>query len=91
MLSFIKLITCVLYVSAFKKLSNIPTISYNDYYTPSWVYKKVYKHNKINKNSKYHKNNRIISKCNYITEKDANYNALIACNLPLGLLQKSSY
>lgn len=91
MLSFINLLTYVLYASAFKKLNNIPTISYNEYYTPKWVYEKVYKSNQINVNSKYHKNNRVISKCNYISEKDANYNALIACNLPLGLLQKSSF
>ena len=56
MLSFINLLTCVLYASAFKKLNNIPTISYNEYYTPKWVYEKVYKFNQINVNSKveYH-------------------------------------
>ena len=89
MLSFIKLITCVLYVSAFKKVNNIPTISYLKYDTPSWVYEKVYKHNKMNKNSKYHKKNRMVPST-FICEEDANYNALIACNLPLGLLQKST-
>ena len=60
MLSFINLLTYMLYVSALKKLSNIPTISYLKYYTPNWVDNKVYKHNKINKNSKYHKKNRMV-------------------------------
>ena len=45
MLSFINLLTYVLCASAFKKLNNIPTISYLKYDTPSWVYEKVYKHN----------------------------------------------
>ena len=88
MLSFINLLTYVLYASAFKKLNNIPTISYNDYYTPDWVYNKVYKHNKINKNSKHHKKNRMVPS-KFICEEDANYNALIACKLPVGLLQKN--
>ena len=88
MLSFINLLTYVLCASAFKKLNNIPTISYLKYDTPSWVYEKVYKHNKINKNSKYHKKNRMVPST-FICEEDANYNALIACNLPVGLLQKN--
>jgi len=69
---------------------------YIDYETPSWVYNDVYKHNKLTKssleklkNNKDDKNTIIYN--NYISEYDANYNSIIACNLPLGLLQPKNY
>lgn len=70
-------------------------ISY-DYDTPKWVYKKVYKHNKLTKSSlkklKEKNDDKNANNNHYISEYDANYNTIIACNLPLGLLQpKSDY
>jgi hypothetical protein len=69
-------------------------ISYS-YSTPKWVYKKVYKHNKLTKSSleKLKNNNddkNTNNNNNYISEYDANYNSIIACNLPLGLLQPNN-
>ena len=69
---------------------------YIDYETPKWVYKKVYKHNKLTKSSleklKKKNDDKNANNNHYISEYDANYNAIIACNLPLGLLQpKSDY
>jgi hypothetical protein len=74
-----------------KKINNIPTISYYSYKTPKWVYNKVYKKNMYPINSMYHPNNRkskTIKTKAYISEKETQYNELIACNLPLGLIQK---
>lgn len=79
-----------------KKLNNIPTISYNSYKTPYWVYNKVYKKNMYPINSMYHPNNRkskviktkVIKTKAHINEEEEQYNALIACKLPLGLIQK---
>lgn len=67
---------------------------YNDYDIPDWVYKKVYKHNKLTKSSleKLKKINDDKNNNNYISEYDAQYNSIINCNLPIGLLQpKSDY
>jgi hypothetical protein len=83
------------------------------YYTPSWVYKKVYKHNRISKSQlrrlkkkqsnkndyknvneyKYNSHNDTknnIIRDNTISEFDANYNAVIVCELPIGLIQPIS-
>jgi hypothetical protein len=66
-----------------------------DYEIPNWVYKKVFKHNKIKnknnlknlqeKNNKIHKS--IIKRNELPSEDELIYNALITCNLPLGLFQ----
>lgn len=72
-------------------------ISY-DYDTPSWVYENVYNHNKPTKSSieKLKNKNDIKNQDafnkndHYISEYDANYNAIISCKLPLGLLQQKS-
>lgn len=74
-----------------KKVNNIPTISYNSYKTPYWVYNKVYKKNMYPINSMYHPNNKkskVIKTKAHINEEEQQYNALIACKLPLGLIQK---
>ena len=78
-------------VMTLKKVNNIPTISYYSYKTPKWVYNKVYKQNMYPINSMYHPNNRkskVIKTKAYISEEEEQYNALIACKLPLGLIQK---
>ena len=66
-----------------------------DYEIPSWVYKNVFKHNKIKnknnlkklqeKNNKIHKS--IIKRNELPSEDELIYNALVSCNLPLGLFQ----
>jgi hypothetical protein len=67
---------------------------YTDYETPKWVYKKVYKHNKLTKSSlkklKEKNDDKNANNKHYISEYHDNYNAIIACNLPLGLLQTKS-
>lgn len=88
MLSLIHMLTLITSVVSFKKVNNIPTISYLDYKTPIWVYNKVYKENMYSINSKYHPLNRKdIIKNKYIADDEVLYNTIRVCNLPFGLIQ----
>ena len=64
-----------------------------DYEIPKWARKK-FKSNKIPRFSPYHHKNRrnnLLKDCpRYISEEEAMYNAVKACNLPFGLLQPIS-
>ena len=58
-----------------------------DYEIPKWV-KHHFNKNKIPKFSEYNKRNKRYKYDNYITQEEAEYNAIKACNLPFGLIQK---
>lgn len=64
-----------------------------DYEIPKWVRKK-FKSNRIPRFSPYHHKNRsnnlLTDFPRYISEEQAMYNAVKACNLPFGLLQTAS-
>jgi len=64
-----------------------------DYEIPKWARKK-FKSNKIPRFSPYHHKNRsnnlLTDFPRYISEEQAMYNAVKACNLPFGLLQTAS-
>ena len=63
-----------------------------DYTIPKWVYKSVFKDNMVTPtglNRLKSRKERIIQLQNYISEYDVHYNTLIACGLPIGLLQIS--
>ena len=64
-----------------------------DYEIPKWARKK-FKSNRIPRFSPYHRKNRsnnLLTDCpRYISEEEAMYNAVKACNLPFGLLQTAS-
>lgn len=53
--------------------------------------KNDYENDNEYKYNDYNDTKNIIISDNSISEYDANYNAIIACNLPLGLLQPKNY
>ena len=75
-----------------------PSLPSYDYKIPKWA-EKAFKHNKLSKTQlnklktrmKHKQQQTIICNSSEISEFNDNYNALIACGLPLGLLQNKSY
>ena len=73
--------------------SNIQDEDLPDYTIPKWVYKSVFKDNMVTPkglNRLKTRKERIIQLQKYISEYDVHYNTLIACGLPIGLLQISN-
>ena len=89
MLVFIILVTLILDVISFHLHMNIKSqITQYEYEIPKWAEQR-FKKNKLPNFSEY--NNKIKKpqpKNNYISEEEAQYNAIMVCKLPFGLLQK---
>ena len=90
MLVFIILVTLIADAISFHLHMNTKSqIAQYDYEIPKWAEQK-FKKNKIPKFSEYSKKIKKPQN-NYISEEEAHYNAIMACKLPFGLLQKRTY
>ena len=89
MLVFIILVTLILDVISFHLHMNTKSqITQYEYEIPKWAEQR-FKKNKLPNFSEY--NNKIKKpqpKNNYISEEEAQYNAIMVCKLPFGLIQK---
>ena len=92
MIFFLVLILALAFIQT--TISFKPSVPTYDYKIPKWA-NHAFKHNKLSKaqlkklktRMKHKQQQTIISNNTEISEFNDNYNALIACGLPLGLIQ----
>ena len=80
MLSFICFLCSLNIILCFTNKSNMNTLP--DYEIPSWVYKKVFKHNKLYKYRKFD-----IVKYEYKNVSNIEYDTILKMKLPFGFIQ----